>query len=219
VNHSIRARDRERHLRPGPDHRKHRASRRGSVSITGQCNAMGTREAGFSSRCPDIASSRAPPIARSWGIVEHRHGADSSSRGCVSRHHRGAVATRIRALWIIAPIRGFLPQHRCAEAGFRKPGVPGRAGRLPTPTRNSPTWFLRLRPGAKKKARTPTPSPVSKANKAVEPPGDANRTSIIFISPAKSWGARMSFFPDGPVADAFEEWRRVSAGRPCDYSA
>jgi anaerobic selenocysteine-containing dehydrogenase len=59
--------------------------------------------------------------------------------------------------------------------------------------------------------------------KAVEPPGEARSDFDIFVEVSRRLG-----FTDKDGApllgfkeprDAFEEWRRVSKGRPCDYSA
>lgn len=58
--------------------------------------------------------------------------------------------------------------------------------------------------------------------KAVEPPGEARSDFDIFVEVAK----RLEFkdrdgaplIPFKEPEDAFEEWRKVSKGRPCDYS-
>jgi assimilatory nitrate reductase catalytic subunit len=52
----------------------------------------------------------------------------------------------------------------------------------------------------------------------VAPPGEARSDLDIVLSLAERWGCRHELFPgwSGPE-DAFAEWRRVSAGRPCDY--
>jgi anaerobic selenocysteine-containing dehydrogenase len=59
--------------------------------------------------------------------------------------------------------------------------------------------------------------------KAVEPPGEARADFDIFVDVAQRLGFKDQ---DGaPLVafkeprDAFEEWRKVSKGRPCDYSA
>lgn len=59
--------------------------------------------------------------------------------------------------------------------------------------------------------------------KAVEPPGEARSDFEIFVEVSRRLGFKdrqgqplVDF--KGP-RDAFEEWRRVSKGRPCDYSA
>ena len=53
----------------------------------------------------------------------------------------------------------------------------------------------------------------------MNPPGEARSDFDIFLAVAERLGCREEIFPGwrGP-ADAFDEWRRVSAGRLCDYS-
>ncbi len=53
----------------------------------------------------------------------------------------------------------------------------------------------------------------------MDPPGEARSDFDIFLAVAEELGCRESLFPGwtGPE-DAFNEWRRVSRGRLCDYS-
>jgi len=73
-------------------------------SITGQCNAMGTREAGFASSLPgyrkfDVSADR-EELARIWGIDVERI---PTARGLAYPDIiEGAVAGKIKAMWIIA---------------------------------------------------------------------------------------------------------------------
>ena len=60
---------------------------------------------------------------------------------------------------------------------------------------------------------------VSKVNRAVNPPGEARSDFDIFLAVAAALGCREELFPGWTApADAFDEWKRVSAGRLCDYS-
>jgi assimilatory nitrate reductase catalytic subunit len=53
----------------------------------------------------------------------------------------------------------------------------------------------------------------------VDPPGEAKPDFEIFLGLADALGVREELFPRWKTAgDAFEEWKRVSAGRLCDYS-
>lgn len=58
--------------------------------------------------------------------------------------------------------------------------------------------------------------------KAVEPPGEARSDFDIFVDVARRLGFKdkdgAPFITFKEPKDAFEEWRRVSKGRPCDYS-
>ena len=56
-------------------------------------------------------------------------------------------------------------------------------------------------------------------NRAVDPPGEARADFDIFLDVAAALGCRDELFPGWTKpGDAFEEWKRVSAGRLCDYS-
>ena len=58
--------------------------------------------------------------------------------------------------------------------------------------------------------------------KAVEPPGQARSDFEIFVEVANKLGFKdrdgVPLIPFQEPRDAFEEWRKVSKGRPCDYS-
>src|SRR5581483_5688813 len=54
---------------------------------------------------------------------------------------------------------------------------------------------------------------------AVAPPGEARSDFDIFLHVARELGCADELFPGWSTPeDAFNEWRRVSAGRLCDYS-
>lgn len=74
--------------------------------------------------------------------------------------------------------------------------------------------------GEKEGTYTNSERRVSKVNRAVAPPREARADFDIFLDLAGCLGMREELFPAwrGP-RDAFEEWKRVSAGRLCDYSA
>jgi predicted molibdopterin-dependent oxidoreductase YjgC len=73
--------------------------------------------------------------------------------------------------------------------------------------------------GEKEGTYTNSERRVSKVNRAVEPPGEARADYDIFLDLAGKLGVRDELFPQWQVPeDAFEEWKRVSANRLCDYS-
>ncbi len=60
---------------------------------------------------------------------------------------------------------------------------------------------------------------VSRVRPAVDPPGSARSDFDIFLAVARRVGVSEELFSGwSQPRDAFEEWRKVSAGRPCDYS-
>ncbi len=73
--------------------------------------------------------------------------------------------------------------------------------------------------GEKEGTYTNSERRVSKVNKAVDPPGEARADFDIFLDLASTLGCRDELFPGWTTPrDAFDEWKRVSAGRLCDYS-
>ena len=195
-------------------------------SITGQCNAMGTREAGFASSMPgyrkfENADDRARAGARSGTCPVERI---PTARGLAYPDIiEAALERRIRALWIIAtnPIVSF-PNLGVAAAGARGARLPRRAGRL------SPDADLRVRaPDAAGRdlgregrhlhqLRAPRQQGQSRGARRR---ARRARTSTSSSALAGALGVRDELFPGWTKpADAFEEWKRVSAGRLCDYS-
>lgn len=192
-------------------------------SITGQSNAMGTRETGFTASMPGYRSFDDPAaraeLARLWGIDESRLPA---SRGYAYPDIIDAIVRgEIKGLWVIAtnpvvsyPHREVLEQALSSlellvvQDGFETPTTQRAHVVLP-----AAIW------GEKEGTFTNSERRVSRVRAAVSSPGDARADFDIFVDIAKRWGCADELFPGWrwPL-DAFEEWRRVSAGRPCDYS-
>jgi anaerobic selenocysteine-containing dehydrogenase len=193
-------------------------------SITGQCNAMGTRESGFTSGMPgyrkfDDPADRAS-LAALWNIDESRLPA---KRGLAYPDIvEGAVGGKIRAMWIIAtnPLVSFPNQAVLRQALSNLEFLVVQDGYHPTPTTELAHLVLPAAIwGEKEGTYTNSERRVSKVNKAVDPPGEARSDFDIFLAIADRLGCSAELFPGwtGP-RDAFEEWRRVSRGRLCDYS-
>jgi len=194
-------------------------------SITGQCNAMGTREAGFASGLPgyrkfESAADRAE-LAVLWNIAPERI---PEARGLAYPDIiEAAVAKRVRALWIIAtnPMVSF-PNHDVLKQALETVEfLVVQDAFHPTPTSELADLILPAAMwGEKEGTYTNSERRVSKVNRAVAPPAEARPDFDIFLDLATRLGMREELFPgwQGP-RDAFEEWKRVSAGRLCDYSA
>jgi anaerobic selenocysteine-containing dehydrogenase len=194
------------------------------LSITGQCNAMGTREAGFTSSLPGYRKFDDPrdraELAALWNIDESRL---PDQRGLAYPDIiEAAVGRRITALWIIAtnPLVSFPNQEVLREALSRLDFLVVQDGYHPTPTSELAHLVLPAAIwGEKEGTYTNTERRVSKVNKAVEPPGEARADFDIFLAVAERLGCREDLFPGWRTPeDAFNEWRRVSKGRLCDYS-
>ena len=193
-------------------------------SITGQCNAMGTREAGFTSSLPgyrkfESADDRAE-LAAVWGISE-RH--IPRARGLAYPDIiEAAVQDRVKALWFIAtnPAVSF-PNYSVLEQALRNVEfLVVQDGFHPMPTSEFADLVLPAAIwGEKEGTYTNSERRVSKVNRIVAPPGEARADFDIFLELAKRLGVHNALFPGWTSThDAFEEWQRVSAGRMCDYS-
>jgi len=194
-------------------------------SITGQCNAMGTREAGFASSLPgyrkfESAADRAE-LADLWQIDSGRIPA---ARGLAYPDIiEAALAKRIRALWIIAtnPVVSF-PNHTVLQQALETVEfLVVQDGFHPTPTSQLAHLMLPAAMwGEKEGTYTNSERRVSKVNAAVTPPGEALPDFEIFLRLSEWLGVRGELFPGWQTPrDAFDEWRRISKGRMCDYSA
>jgi anaerobic selenocysteine-containing dehydrogenase len=193
-------------------------------SITGQCNAMGSREASFTSSMPgyrkfdDHADRR--ELAELWGIDESRLPA---KRGLAYPDIiEAALGRSIRGLWIIAtnPLVSFPNQGVLRQALSNLDFLVVQDGYHPTPTTDLAHLVLPAAIwGEKEGTYTNSERRVSKVNKAVAPPAEARTDFDIFLGVAEKLGFREELYPGWScVEDAFDEWRRVSQGRLCDYS-
>jgi anaerobic selenocysteine-containing dehydrogenase len=192
-------------------------------SITGQCNAMGTRETGFTASMPGYRSYDDPEhrrqLAEHWGVDEARLPAE---RGRAYPDIVNAVMNgRIKGLWIIGtnPVVSF-PNREVLEAALGRLELLVVQDGFETPTTALADVVLPAAIwGEKEGTYTNSERRVSRVRAAVSPPGEARPDFDIFLAMAERWGCRDEVFPAWTEPrDAFDEWRRVSAGRPCDYS-
>jgi anaerobic selenocysteine-containing dehydrogenase len=193
-------------------------------SITGQCNAMGTREAGFTSALPGYRKFESEhdrkELAELWGISPERI---PTSRGLAYPDIvEGSLAKKIRALWVIAtnPIVSYPNLDVLTQSLESLEFFVVQDGFHPTPTSQLADLVLPAAIwGEKEGTYTNSERRVSKVNRAVDPPDEARADFDIFLSLAKQLGCYDDLFPGwAEPRDAFEEWKRVSAGRLCDYS-
>jgi predicted molibdopterin-dependent oxidoreductase YjgC len=193
-------------------------------SITGQCNAMGTREAGFTSSLPgyrkfDSDADRAG-LARIWNVDER---IIPTARGLAYPDIiEGAISGKIKALWIIAtnPAVSF-PNYKILEQALTSVDfLVVQDGFHPTPTSDFAHLVLPAAIwGEKEGTYTNSERRVSKANPLVAPPGEARTDFDIFLALGSKLGVSRELFSGWTSThDAFKEWQRVSAGRMCDYS-
>ena len=193
-------------------------------SITGQCNAMGTREAGFTSSLPGYRQfeneADRKELAGIWGVpVEHI----PTQRGLAYPDIISAVLKKkIRALWIIAtnPLVSFPNIDVLKQALEGLEFLVVQDGFYPTPTSETADLVLPAAIwGEKEGTYTNSERRVSKVNAGVRAPGEALSDFEIFLKLARELGCYDALFAGWTTpGDAFEEWKRVSDGRLCDYS-
>lgn len=193
-------------------------------SITGQCNAMGTRESGFTSSLPGYrkfeSSVDRDELAKLWGISVDRI---PTARGLAYPDIiEAALGRKIRALWVIAtnPVVSFPNLGVLQQSLEALDFMVVQDGFHPTPTTALADLVLPAAIwGEKEGTYTNSERRVSKVNPAVAPPGEARPDFDIFLNVAKKLGCYDELFQNwSRPRDAFDEWKRVSAGRFCDYS-
>jgi anaerobic selenocysteine-containing dehydrogenase len=194
-------------------------------SITGQCNAMGTRETGFTSSLPgyrkfENAEDR-QALADIWNVEVGRI---PTLRGkAYPDIIEAAVTGSIKALWFVAtnPAVSF-PNYDLLDFAFKNlEFLVMQDGFHPTPTTALADLVLPAAIwGEKEGTYTNSERRISKVNKVVAPPGEARADFDIFLAIAEKLGLRDELYPGWTSThDAYKEWQRVSAGRACDYSA
>jgi anaerobic selenocysteine-containing dehydrogenase len=193
-------------------------------SITGQCNAMGTRESGFASSLPgyrkfENACDR-EELGALWGVSPELI---PLKRGLAYPDIiEAAVAGRVKALWFIAtnPAVSFPNYSLLKQALTTAEFVVVQDGFFPTPTADFADLVLPAAIwGEKEGTYTNSERRVSKVNAFTLPPGEARSDFDIFLALAELLGVREELFARWQTThDAWLEWQRVSAGRMCDYS-
>jgi len=193
-------------------------------SITGQCNAMGTREAGFTSSLPGYrkfeSGENRQELANLWKIDPKLI---PTERGMAYPDIIEAIiAKKIKGLWIIAtnPLVSYPNQELLKDALSRLDFLIVQDGFHPTPSSEMADLMLPAGIwGEKEGTFTNSERRISKVNKGVEPPFEAKTDFEIFLEIAKRLGCYDTLFPGWTCPeDAFNEWREVSRGRLCDYS-
>lgn len=188
-----------------------------SLSITGQCNAMGTREWSSCSGLPGYRALEKPEhrqeIAKFWGVDESFFPA---KRGLQQTDIFPAIESgEIKALWIVAtnPLTSMPNQPRIKKALEKLEFMVVQDGYKDCETADYANLYL---PGAvwgeKEGVQTNTERRVNLVRKFVEPPGQAKPDFWIFNQLAKRFenGQKISF-PETST-EIFDEMKQLSKG-------
>ncbi|MGQ0657580.1 MAG: molybdopterin oxidoreductase family protein [Chromatiales bacterium] len=194
-----------------------------SLSITGQCNAMGTREWSSCSGLPGYRLLEKPEhreeIARYWGIDPEFF---PKKRGLLMTDVFPAIETgQIKGLWVIAtnPMTSMPNSPRIRKTLERLEFLAVQDAYSDVETAQYANLFLPAALwGEKEGVFTNTERRVNLVRKVVEPPGEAKPDLWIFNEVAKRFEqGRAIKFPETPAA-VFDEMRELSRGRLLDYS-
>jgi len=196
----------------------------GPFSITGQCNAMGTRESGFTSSLPAYRNFGDEKALKEYAsIVNVPENIVPTARGYKYAEIIDAIDRgEIKALWIVAtnPLVSFVNQEKLRKTFAKldllvvQDAFLGDTAEIADVVFSAATW------GEKEGTYTNSERRVNRANKAVEPIGEAKSDFDIVIEFSKYFkGVNELLFPswNNPI-DAFNEFKALSKGQLCDYS-
>ncbi|MDH5656807.1 MAG: molybdopterin oxidoreductase family protein, partial [Spirochaetia bacterium] len=194
------------------------------MSITGQCNAMGTREFGFASSMPGYRafgnSAHKKELAKIWNLNPEEI---TDVRGkAYPDIIDGIIAGEIKGLWIIGtnPFVSFPDTNRLQSALKSLEFIAVQDGFTETPTTQAAHLLLPAAIwGEKDGTYTNMERRISRARAAVSPAGEAKSDFRIFMDLAETMGIAETIFSGwNSPENAFNEMRKISEGRLNDMS-
>ena len=193
-------------------------------SITGQCNAMGTREFGFTSSIPgyrnfanikdrlDFASIINVPV----DLIPKKRG--YSYPQIIDAIDKG----EIKALWVTAtnPLVSFPDQNKLRRALNKLELLVVQDAFMSETALEADVIFSAATWSEKEGTYTNSERRCNYANKAVEPLGDTKSDANIVMEFSKYFEGKyeLLFKNFKTSEDIFNEIKKVSAGQLCDYS-
>ena len=194
-------------------------------SITGQCNAMGTRESGFTSGIPGYRNFSSEQDRNEYAsLVGVNPSIVPDSRGYKYNEIIEAIERgEIKALWVVAtnPLVSFVDQNRLRKA-FKKldllvvqDAFMSETAEVADVIFSAATW------GEKDGSYTNSERRVNRAKKAVDTPAETKSDFDVIVDFSKYFNdIKETLFNNWKKPeDAFNEWKKVSEGRLCDYSS
>jgi len=196
----------------------------GPFSITGQCNAMGTRESGFTSSLPGYRNfGDAKAKTEYANIVNVPEDIIPDARGYKYAEIIEAIDKgEIKALWIVAtnPLVSFVNQDKLRKIFDKLDLLVVQDAFMSDTAQIADVVFSAATWGEKEGTYTNSERRCNRANKAVEPIGDTKSDFAIIVDFSKYFYGVTDLLFKGwqkPI-DAFNEFKEVTKGQLCDYS-
>jgi len=194
------------------------------MSITGQCNAMGTREFGFTSSIPGYRNYASSTDREEFAnIIGVPTDLIPTARGYAYPQIIDAINRgEIKALWVVAtnPLVSYPDQNALREALKKLDILVVQDSFLSDTAQIADVVFAAATWSEKEGCYTNSERRCNYAKKAVEPLGDSKSDLDIVLEFSKYFGDKhdLLFSHLNSPSDIFEEIKRVSEGRLCDYS-
>ncbi len=194
------------------------------MSITGQCNAMGTRESGFTSSIPGYRDFKNPADRAEYAsIVGVPESLIPRERGYAYPQIIEAIERgEIKALWVVAtnPLVSYPDQPRLRKALAKLDLLVVQDSFMSDTAKIADVLFGAATWSEKTGTYTNSERRCNLAKKSVPNYKDSKSDFHIVVEFSKYFEGKYELLFDGwkEPEDAFEEWKRVSKGRLCDYS-
>lgn len=195
-----------------------------ALSITGQCNAMGTRETGFTSSLPGYRNFASSYDREEYATLVNVPVEDvPTKRGYSYPQIIDAIDRgEIKALWLVAtnPLVSFPDQNKLRRALKKLDLLVVQDAFKSETSFEADVVFSASVWSEKEGVYTNSERRCNYAKKAVEPLGNTLSDFDIILEFSKYFErVNEKLFPSwSEPRDAFNEWKKVSAGRLCDYS-
>ncbi|MDQ7061081.1 MAG: nitrate reductase [Sulfurimonas sp.] len=196
----------------------------GPFSITGQCNAMGTREFGFTSSLPGYRNFGDAGALKEYArIAKVPEDIVPTERGYKYAEIIDAIDRgEIKALWIVAtnPLVSFVNQDKLRKTLAKLDILVVQDAFMSDTAEIADVVFSAATWGEKEGVYTNSERRCNRANKAVEPLGNTKSDFDIVLEFSKYFdGVSELLYPEWEKPlDAFNEMKEISRGQLCDYS-
>jgi ferredoxin-nitrate reductase len=198
----------------------------GPLLMAGQPSAMSNREAGADGSYPGYRNPQNPKhmreLAELWNLDPEQFHPEVPKD--ITTMLETAERGEIEFLWVIGtnPLVSMPDQNRTTRI-LKRTFLVVQDPFIDTETAQiADIYFPAAMWGEKTGCVTNADRSVNLLLKAVEPPGQARSDFDIFVDAGRRLELRdrngQSLLPFRDTREAFEEWRKVSKDRPCDYS-